>query len=195
MTARVIAQELDEYAEHVATVSDRLASTKKWSDRLAGQSFLDQDDLSQVMRIKGWEGRSQVHSSTCGWPDDPGGERGRPACCGLMCASLRNAAYNELAREWNYRGRIADRPGDTEGTSDDRAGEAVEVADAVSASVDLHSALAKLPPEQRDAVWSVTAQENTLAEAASDLGIPLQTVAYRQRVALMKLKLLVSLTP
>lgn len=189
MTARVIAEENDEYAEHVAAVSDRLASHSCWTDKLAGQSLLDRSDLSQVMALKGWQERSDVHSPTCDWSEDPGGEPGRPACCGRMCTCLRNAAYNEWSREVTYGARIADGPDDEERY----AGETVEVADSVNANVDLHRALSELPDEQRAAVWSVHAEGNTLEETATDLGVPLQTIAYRQKAALEKLRLNVRL--
>lgn len=201
MTAtRILTAEHDEYAEHVTDVSHILARAVP----TGGQSLLDRDDVDQIMRVKGWEDRARVHGPDCGWPSIPEDE---PACCGLMCTSLLNAAYSALARERRRRRKVkveqVDPAAFTGGASDwqpihdeiaSAAGTESDPWGTTVALLDVQRAMGELSPEHRDVV-RYAAEEYTLEATGAALGIPLQTVAYRLNAARLRLKLLLAVLP
>lgn len=91
MTARVIAAEEDDYADHIARVAEALKRSGEL--RLGGQWELSRDDLVTVMSMKGMEDRDKIHSTDCDWRVIPEGE---PACCGYVVRCLLNAAKDAL---------------------------------------------------------------------------------------------------
>lgn len=99
MTARVIAEERDQYAEYVGEVAVRLSWGSGLSDWLGAQSTLGREDLVELMLRKGIEDRDKVHKA-CRWPEVPEGQN---VCCPHLVTCLQNVARDALRKETRSR--------------------------------------------------------------------------------------------
>lgn len=199
MTARVIAEEHDEYAEHVANyVSGRVARGVSISD----QSLLDHDDVSQFMQMKAWLSRDKVHDDDCWtrsgrseWPDESRGLK----CCDLVRPCLENAAKDQVKRERRRRkvklelvdpalfsGEASDgstmRQLPVARSAEDEALETIYG----DGDTRLWRAVSELPSDQRAMVELFA--ELGESKAARALGTPRTTVAYRLKRTLREVR-------
>ncbi len=170
--AELIALIADGHADAFAEIYDRLAPRAFGLARriLSGSAA---EEVLQEAFLAVWRGASRFdaeHGSAAGW----------------VLAITRNRSLDRLRHE---RARPA-----SAGATGDRVGDLpsgeVALADRVVHDEDalqVHSAVARLPPEQRSVVLLAYFDGCTGPEIAARLGIPLGTAKSRMRLALAKL--------